>query len=309
MENSQPLATESFSYSWLTVTDTKPSPSDNLRPKLPDKEPNNFNFDVPVSTPPTALVHADEIFSDGQILPVYIDRSSSVVGSTTNNPANSSPACHVRSPTSSPPPRTPSSSVDKDKHFLYEIKWRSSNSPTRILHKCLKVVVRQLCKGIGWSRKRSRVDDLERKAFEIRSWRSYNSLEAASPFRSSSANYSVVDIKKIGDGVYRGSRDVERWRSSSAQASPSLSPCRSTNVWFDAENSIHEAILYCKRSIGTETVVGIRAGDQRQCCVQNQTVSEISTVTWSCSSLGSVSGPNNDNVRAAAAATKCEQLN
>ncbi|XP_020553680.1 uncharacterized protein LOC110012890 [Sesamum indicum] len=249
MENSQPLATESFSYSWLTVTDRKPSPSDSLRPKLPDREQNNFNFDVPVSTPSTALVHADEIFSDGQILPLYVDGSSNVAVDTTSIPA-SSPACHVCSNSMSSPPRT--SFFDKNKHFLYEIKWIvRSNSPTRILHKCLKVVVRQLCKGVGCSRKSSRVDDVERKAFEVRSWRSYNSSpDQASP-KSSSANYSVVDMKKTGgDDVYRGSGDVvQRWRSSPAQASPSLSPSRSSNVWFDAENPIHEAILYCKRSI------------------------------------------------------------
>ncbi|KAL0373755.1 UNVERIFIED_CONTAM: hypothetical protein Sradi_3291200 [Sesamum radiatum] len=241
MENSQPLATESFSYSWLTVTHTKPSPPDNLRP-------NNFNFDVPVSTPSTALVHADEIFSDGQILPVYADRSAKNVDAT--NVTASSPACHVCSNSPSSPPRT--SLVDKNKRFLYEIKWIRSNSPTRILHRCLKVVVRQLCKGVGWSRKSSRVDDLERKAFEVRSWRSCNnSLDHEASPRSSSANYSVVDVKKTGDDACRGSRDVvERWRSSPAQASPSLSPYRSSNAWFDAENSIHEAILYCKRSIG-----------------------------------------------------------
>ncbi|KAL0412099.1 UNVERIFIED_CONTAM: hypothetical protein Slati_3799600 [Sesamum latifolium] len=212
--------------------------------ETPEKEQNNFNFDVPISTPPTALVHADEIFSDGQILPVYVDRSSNVVD-TANIPA-SSPACHV----CSSPPTT--SFVDKNKRFLYEIKWIRSNSPTRILHRCLRVVVRQLCKGIGCSRKSSRVDDLERKAFEVRSWRSCNnSVDQASP-RSTSVDYSVVDIKKTGgDDVCRGSGDVvERWRSSPAQASPSLSPSRSSNVWFDAENSIHEAILYCKRSIG-----------------------------------------------------------
>ncbi|KAL0309288.1 UNVERIFIED_CONTAM: putative membrane-associated kinase regulator 6 [Sesamum radiatum] len=253
MENSQPLATESFSYSWLTVADTKSSPSDNLRPKLPEKEHNNFNFDVPVSTPPTALVHADEIFSDGQILPVYIDRSSNVLD-TANIPA-SSPACHVCSNSPSFPPRT-TSFVDRHKHLLYEMKWIiRSKSPTRILHKCLKVVVRQLCKGIGRSRESSRVDDLERKAFEVRSCRSYDNSLETSP-RSSSANYSVVDIKKTGgeDDVYRGSGDVvEHWRSSPAQAWPRLSASRSSNVWFDAENSIHEAILYCKRSIGMLT--------------------------------------------------------
>ncbi|KAM3215861.1 hypothetical protein P3L10_025301 [Capsicum annuum] len=88
MENSQqPLATESFSYSWLL--DKKPSIdglTESPRPSYTShddaeeelqfitylkrslKEEQNFNFDVhPVCT--------DEIFSDGYIMPRYLDRS------------------------------------------------------------------------------------------------------------------------------------------------------------------------------------------------------------------------------------------
>ncbi|KAM3286891.1 hypothetical protein P3S67_020321 [Capsicum chacoense] len=92
MENSQqPLATESFSYRWLL--NRKPS-IDGLRESprpsynSPDdaeeelkfiaytkrflKEEQNFNFDI---HPVSEFVCADEIFSDGYIMPRYLDRS------------------------------------------------------------------------------------------------------------------------------------------------------------------------------------------------------------------------------------------
>ncbi|KAG6400438.1 hypothetical protein SASPL_137269 [Salvia splendens] len=58
MENSQPLHTESFSYSWLTHN----TPPPNLR-QIDD---NDFCFDVPSSS--ADFENADEIFSEGQIL-------------------------------------------------------------------------------------------------------------------------------------------------------------------------------------------------------------------------------------------------
>ncbi|KAI3449223.1 hypothetical protein Pfo_005888 [Paulownia fortunei] len=240
MENSQPLATESFSYSWLI--DGKLPSSDgflnNLRPTFPEnssEKEQSFNFDVPVTTSPTNLVHADEIFSDGHIMPVYVDRSKVEAFKT----STSVPA----SPISLYPSRSPFV-ANRNQYYLLG-KWRKSSK--RILQKCLGFV-KPLCKTIGSSRKSNRVDDLERKVFEVQSWS--NSLEA-SPRQSSA--YSVVewtDVKKIGNSVdlYPGLEKVKSWRSS-PQASPNISPSRSSNVWCDAENSIHEAILYCKRSI------------------------------------------------------------
>ncbi|PHT35450.1 hypothetical protein CQW23_23150 [Capsicum baccatum] len=92
MENSQqPLATESFSYSWLLnrkpcidgLTES-PRPSYSSHDDAEEglkfiaylkrflKEEQNFNFDV---HPVSESVCADEIFSDGYIMPRYLDRS------------------------------------------------------------------------------------------------------------------------------------------------------------------------------------------------------------------------------------------
>ncbi|KAI3444476.1 hypothetical protein Pfo_001141 [Paulownia fortunei] len=240
MENSQPLATESFSYSWLT--DRKPHSSDalpeNLRtifPECSSEKEQNFNFDVPFTASPIAIVHADEIFSDGHIRPVYFDRSKVEA---------------LKTSTSVPPSPISSYSLgnpivaNKNQYCLLG-KWRKSSKI--ILQKCFGFV-KPLCQRIGCSRKSNRVDDLERKVCEVQSWS--NSLEA-SP-RPSSA-YSVVDwsdVKKIGNKVdhYYGLKRVKSW-SSSPQTSPRITPSHSSNAWYDVESSIHEAILYCKRSI------------------------------------------------------------
>ncbi|KAK4418579.1 putative membrane-associated kinase regulator 6 [Sesamum alatum] len=243
MENSQPLATESFSYSWLT--DRTPHSSDgvlnNLRLDFLEncsENESNFNFDVHFTPSPTPLVHADEIFSHGHIMPVYVDRSNVVRAlktSTSVPPSPVSSSYYLESPFL----------ANKNQYCLLG-RWRKSSK--RIFRKCFGFV-KPLCRSIGRSRSRkcSRVDDLERKVCEIRSWS--NSLEA-SP-RPSSA-YSVVDwsdVKRIGDNVdlSNGLKKAKSWRSS-PRASPRISPSRSSSA-CDAESSIHEAILYCKRSI------------------------------------------------------------
>ncbi|KAI9182140.1 hypothetical protein LWI28_022492 [Acer negundo] len=96
METSQSLAVESFSYSWLS--NIKPSfdsldesprasldsfheaTSADLDYKIVKSqrfqgESQNFNFDIPISQSPAPFLHADELFSDGLIKPVYVDPS------------------------------------------------------------------------------------------------------------------------------------------------------------------------------------------------------------------------------------------
>ncbi|XP_057805759.1 uncharacterized protein LOC131020768 [Salvia miltiorrhiza] len=61
MENSQALATESFSYSWLVVA---PPPPNLRRVENGGGDDDNFHFDVPSSA---EFANADEIFSEGRI--------------------------------------------------------------------------------------------------------------------------------------------------------------------------------------------------------------------------------------------------
>ncbi|XP_051147891.1 uncharacterized protein LOC127263016 [Andrographis paniculata] len=222
--HSQPLATESFSYSWLTdrTLHRRHGGADGT------STPRDQNFDFHLSfspASPSTLVHADEIFSDGHIMPLYVGRST-----TTSVPP-------------SPPTLTPIGSyIDDNYRSLFLRKWRKRSK--MILRRCLGFVLQTL----SGPRKSSRVDDLERKVCEVEQNRN------CSPPRLSSA-YSVVDwsdIKKIGAKVnfYYGIRKVKSW-SNLPQAEPShhLTPSCNSNSSDAFESSIHEAILYCKRSI------------------------------------------------------------
>ncbi|OWM79607.1 probable membrane-associated kinase regulator 6 [Punica granatum] len=96
MDASQPLTIESFSYSWLV--NLKPSQEGldsslgasfesadeasfiEMDPRLtPSKRfyqrssSHDFKFDFPTSQAPLTLVHADELFSGGYVLPIFAD--------------------------------------------------------------------------------------------------------------------------------------------------------------------------------------------------------------------------------------------
>ncbi|KAK9051417.1 hypothetical protein SSX86_028044 [Deinandra increscens subsp. villosa] len=75
METSQPLTTESFSYSWLI--NQKPSldrifdTNSIVSSRRASEELQNFCFDLPYST---NLVDADEIFCNGSIVPKSVNQ-------------------------------------------------------------------------------------------------------------------------------------------------------------------------------------------------------------------------------------------
>ncbi|KAK4344945.1 hypothetical protein RND71_035121 [Anisodus tanguticus] len=99
---------------------------------------------------------------------------------------------------------------------------------SRILFKRFKFLW-LFCKSLCSSRKCAKVDDLERKVFEI-DW-----TEIANKKRNGSRNKSLGEVKK--------------W-SNSPEASPMRSPSHCIEVSLDKENTISEAILHCKRSFG-----------------------------------------------------------
>ncbi|KAK4723737.1 hypothetical protein R3W88_026516 [Solanum pinnatisectum] len=151
MENS--LASESFSYSWLlneipsslksTILDDQDTTFLNFSKRLLELESQNFNFDI---NPPFSFVHADEIFSDGHIMPLYFDNISKI-----------ETICNFDTCSISSTPLTPFYATNRGKQ-------RKS---------CCKILVKRLkflwlfCKSLGNSRKGSKVDDFERKVLEI----------------------------------------------------------------------------------------------------------------------------------------------
>ncbi|KAL3342188.1 hypothetical protein AABB24_026290 [Solanum stoloniferum] len=92
METSQSLSIESFSYSWLVdLGDSFRASMDDsgddyetafieMDPALPPSKrffnvnPQDLNFDFPTSKSPLTLVHADELISNGFLMPLFIKK-------------------------------------------------------------------------------------------------------------------------------------------------------------------------------------------------------------------------------------------
>ncbi|OIT07372.1 PREDICTED: probable membrane-associated kinase regulator 6 [Nicotiana attenuata] len=267
MENSQqPLATESFSYSWLL--NRKPSIDSLTESVTPSyitdeedimfiayskrflEEAQNFNFDV---RPAVESVPADEIFSDGHIMPLYFDRSKIESFEQALNNFNTT------SISSSTPPTPISTLSSRTSQADFLEKWRKFSG--RVLVKWFGFL-KPFSKRLGSSRKSAKVDDLQRKESEIQSCKSTtttNSLVQGSP-RRMVKSYSVVDWagnekNQRNTSRIKRLRKVKSW-SNSAQASPirnSSSVHNSTDVWRDMENAVSDAILHCKRSFAVST--------------------------------------------------------
>ncbi|KAI3764397.1 hypothetical protein L2E82_14404 [Cichorium intybus] len=138
MESSQPLTIESFSYSWLI--NRKPSLDEifnNIEDHIKNheeentssvvnsqkfhEETQNFHFDLPFSIP--NLVHADEIFFNGHIIPKSVNQIRLY-----SSPAT--PLVHF-------PPKKPSKHAKSYSQLI--ANWRISSK--KILGKCVSFFV------------------------------------------------------------------------------------------------------------------------------------------------------------------------
>ncbi|CDP08744.1 unnamed protein product [Coffea canephora] len=254
MDNSQPLATDSFSYSWLI--NQEPSLDgllESLRPSVDFsnetvpmvhhlnkifKDDQEFDFNVtPGSRSSLALVDADEIFAEGCIKPIFPNRNR-----TKMQPSLSVPA----TPLSSVSSRTLSVSSAYQGKYYSSRKWTKSSN--KVLQRCFSLL-KPFCQGFGWSRKSIRVDDLDRKVLEVQS---RSNSQQASPDRRtaySAANWAAVkQTSNTLDACRRLQNSETKILSNSPQASTPRSPSHYTDSRLDIESSIHEAILHCKRS-------------------------------------------------------------
>eukprot|EP00257_Ricinus_communis_P028427 XP_025015841.1 probable membrane-associated kinase regulator 6 isoform X1 [Ricinus communis] len=212
MEFSQPLAIESFSRSWLTsasshlygleeplrasLDSSYEASGEELEYKILKSERSledvqNFNFDVPISEHPERLVHADQLFSDGLIKPVFVNQSKIEA---------SDPLDLVPIPCSSFSSRNVVSTGHIQCHILK--RWKKSSE--RILRKCFGYL-KPLCHKITGARKCTRVDDIDERARQVKSW---SSLPQASPHRIYSTN-SWCDIESsIYEAVLHCKRSI-----------------------------------------------------------------------------------------------------
>lgn len=123
METSQPLSIESFSYSWLV--NLRPSLLESLESSLrtsldasdeasfiemdPKKPPSkrffknsqHSKFDFPISQSPLTLVHADELFSNGYLMPLFAE--SLQMEEYESSDSNTSPVSSSHAPKSEAP--------------------------------------------------------------------------------------------------------------------------------------------------------------------------------------------------------------
>ncbi|KAJ6723023.1 KINASE REGULATOR-LIKE PROTEIN putative-RELATED [Salix koriyanagi] len=115
----------------------------------------------PFHNPPDALLHADQLFSDGLIRPVFVNQSKSEASRSLNLA-----------------PAVPSSFSSKTVSAV-QILCRFLGRWKRILPKCFGYV-RPLSRRVRGSRISTRVDNVERIAWEVKS---HSSSREASPSR------------------------------------------------------------------------------------------------------------------------------
>ncbi|XP_057752848.1 uncharacterized protein LOC130970703 isoform X1 [Arachis stenosperma] len=203
MESSLTLATESFSYSWLSSSTCKSTTTTPLDPNC-----HNFNFDISFLTNPSpnssscVVAYADELFSAGTIKPLFVlhpNNNTKLVDSldkTINKPTSSSSS-------NSRDLRSPIHHHNHDELFT---RWKAST--------------RRTFKNIS-----RRIGLLSRKVV------------------CSGKIVSVID-DDIDIDNHNNKNKESQVKRSSITVHPVIGAFHDSHL----ENSIHEAVLHCKRS-------------------------------------------------------------
>lgn len=166
MDTSQTLSIESFSYSWLVnIKPSFDSLGESFRasidaydeasfiemdPKLPASKrffigSQEFNFDFPKSESPRTLVHADELISDGFLIPLFMKSLETMEGYDDVYTSDSTPT-------------TPISGHDQKKGKIRRSSIRMCRMLSkRILEKYLEFI-RPLCQKLRGRRFGSRIE-------------------------------------------------------------------------------------------------------------------------------------------------------
>ncbi|XP_058772430.1 probable membrane-associated kinase regulator 6 [Vicia villosa] len=192
METSLPLASDSFSYSWL-------SNSNNLSLDYLDDDPHrvsitsfyedstsnngqSFNFDTCISQSNLVLVHADEIFSNGFLMPFFVDPYTQESIQNTKIGASFSSSNF--------------SSRNVKTHHGFLIRLRKSTWRTLVQ---FFRYVNQLRQKVERSRKsiKVRVDDMDEIDWQVKSLRSSSQIASSiGDFHDNSIYEAVLHCKK-----------------------------------------------------------------------------------------------------------------
>lgn len=212
METSELLSTESFSYSWL---------SNIRRPSL--EGPNEPLKPSLGNSPATSFENPLEKSLSNFNFQVSISHSQAsfvhadeIFSNGIIRPVSVDYPNHGTAPASETiPPKSSNSLVQRATfpHIQCRLCWRWRKSSKQILEKCISFIKSASCYSIKRCRRKK-------------------------------GNGSRTDV-----GADWRFQEIRSWNSSPQQSPPRTS--HSISHWSDNENSIYEAVLHCKRSIGS----------------------------------------------------------
>ncbi|KAB1204940.1 putative membrane-associated kinase regulator 6 [Morella rubra] len=179
MEASQPLSIESFSYSWLVNLKPSLESLDNsfrasldasdeasfieMDPKMPPskrffRNSQDFKFDFPISPSSLAFVHADELFSNGYVMPLFFDQ---VKMEAYSDEPDSSPSL----PSSSPAPKVLVPNNPYSPSFR-----RCRRLSKHIFQKYLEFL-RPLFRKLRWNKSSSKAESVDKRVHAaVKNW-------------------------------------------------------------------------------------------------------------------------------------------
>ncbi|XP_004496506.1 probable membrane-associated kinase regulator 6 [Cicer arietinum] len=224
METSQPLSIESFSYSWLV--NLKPSlesldssfrisldASDEasfieMDPRMPPSKRffknishDSNKFDFPTSQSPLTLVHADELFSNGYLMPFFVEslKMEEYEALDSNTSLNSS--SHATKSVVVPLGHSRCSSLK-----------RCRTLSRRIFLKYLNFL-RPLCRRLRGQKPSSNIETVAKRGEGVMNWRYYNSETSpriSVAFSSDDWRKSCDSESSIHEAVLHCKRSIER---------------------------------------------------------------------------------------------------
>ncbi|KAI4348010.1 hypothetical protein L6164_008773 [Bauhinia variegata] len=200
METSQLLSVESFSYSWLVNLKPSLESLDNslrtsldasdeasfieMDPRMPPskrffKNSQDFKFDFPISHAPLALVHADQLFSNGYLMPLFVDSlKMEAYEDSDSNQSLPSPSRAPESVVATAHSRSPFS------------KWRRTLS--RRINQMYLNFLRHLCRKLRGHRSNSKAQITVNRGAEAVKSRGYSSENSSDDWRESCDSESSI---------------------------------------------------------------------------------------------------------------------
>lgn len=261
MEASQPLSIESFSYSWLVNLKPSLESLDNsfrasldasdeasfieMDPKMPPskrffRNSQDFKFDFPISPSSLAFVHADELFSNGYVMPLFFDQ---VKMEAYSDEPDSSPSL----PSSSPAPKVLVPNNPYSPSFR-----RCRRLSKHIFQKYLEFL-RPLFRKLRWNKSSSKAESVDKRVHAaVKNWvySSETSPRVSLAYAADDWRRSCDSESSIYEAVLHCKRSIGMSFVIGAIAISSLSFCKqitSMRLCYFQENEL-KVVLYKQKA-------------------------------------------------------------